>query len=109
VPIGLAGTRQDSIVADGFNDPWFRPDHPAATALAAQASREIKPGHELYGLSLECTAKCAGCDDVVFRCSDDTFAVVHLTWSDGASPPWPTTTRCGSYMAIELVMDQHEH
>jgi hypothetical protein len=47
---------------------------------------------------------------VVFRASDGTFAIVHLSWIRKAnSPPWPQTTRHGGFIAVELAMDQHEH
>ena len=44
-----------------------------------EAATEIAPGHELHGLALEAVAKCEGCDSVVFRASDDTFAIIHLS------------------------------
>jgi len=61
-------------------EPWGEPDAEAAAGLRNEALREIKPGHELHGVGLTCIALCGGCDDVVFRCEDGSFAVVHLTW-----------------------------
>jgi hypothetical protein len=75
-----------------------------------EALREIAPGHELHALGLTAVAKCATYDDAVFRVSDDTFAVVHLTWTGKPdAPPWPRTTRLGSFMAVESTMDRHDH
>jgi hypothetical protein len=93
----------------GFREPWFRPDPVFARRLTKEARREIKAGHELDGLALECIARCSGCDHTVFRCADDTFAVVHLTWNSDEHPPWPSTTRLPSFIALEIAMDQHEH
>jgi hypothetical protein len=93
-----------------FPEPWFglEPEH--GHAFEREAQQEIAPGHELHGLGLRTVAKCEGCDDVVFRVSDDTFAIVHLSWTQKAeSPPWPRTTRLGSFLAVESALDQNEH
>ena len=93
-----------------FREPWFRPEGEAARALEREAATEIAAGHELHGLALTTLAKCEGCDSVVFRASDDTFAIVHLTWiRKPETPPWPDTTRLGGFIAVETAMDQHEH
>lgn len=93
-----------------LQEPWTRPDPEHAQQLLAEARREIKPGHELAGVELAgCIARCSGCDDTVFRCSDDSFVVIHLSWAENERPPWPDCTRAGSFIAIEPVMDQHEH
>jgi hypothetical protein len=65
----------------------------------------------LYGQDLTAFAACAGCDRVVFRLSDGTWAIVHLTWTSNQpdAPPWPSTQRFGGLKAIETGMDQHEH
>jgi hypothetical protein len=65
----------------------------------------------LAGVRLQAIARCTGCDNVVCSLSDGTFAIVHLTWSrtKPEQSPWPSTTRHGSFVAIELGMDQHEH
>lgn len=82
-----------------------------AQALEAEARAAIGPGHDLYGLELRAIAKCAGCDDVVFGLSDHGWAIVHLSWSRSRpeSPPRPQAARLGSFLAVELAMDQHEH
>jgi hypothetical protein len=96
-------------VTPQLKEPWFRPDEDLAEQLLTEAIREIKPGHELFGLGLTCVARCSGCDDTLFRCDDDTFAIVHLSWQSDEQPPWPSTTRLPTFIALELVMDQHEH
>jgi len=98
------------VTEDQFREPWFRPQPEQALMFEKEAVAEVAPGHELFGLSLRTVAKCVGCDDVVFRAADDTFAIVHLTWSrKQEAPPWPRTTRLGGFIAIEAAMDQHEH
>ncbi len=93
-----------------LHEPWFRPGADLAARLLAEAQREIWPGHELHGVDLvECLARCSGCDDTVFRCGDESLAVVHLTWQAEERPPWPMFERVGSFVGLELVMDQHEH
>jgi hypothetical protein len=80
------------------------------TAFEREAATEIAAGHELHGLGLAAVAKCEGCDSVVFRVSDDTFAIVHLSWRRKPEPPpSPQTTRLGGFNAVEMAMDQHEH
>ena len=93
-----------------LREPWFRPDAALSDRLLAEARREIGPGHELEGVELvACVARCSGCDDTVIRCADDSYTVIHLTWQANELPPWPTCTRIGSFIGLELVMDQHEH
>jgi hypothetical protein len=87
----------------------MEPDAAEASRLEEEARAEIAVGHELHGRKLTAIARCTGCDDAVFRCDDDTFAVVHLSYTRPDRPPWPATTRLGSFIALELVMDQHEH
>jgi hypothetical protein len=97
-------------VSEDFSEPWFRLNLGQAEAFEREARIEITPGHELHGLDLRAIARCSGCDDVVFGASDDTFAIVHLVWTTKPdTPPWPRTVRLGSFIAVDLAMDQHEH
>ncbi|WP_332644120.1 hypothetical protein, partial [Aeromicrobium sp.] len=99
-----------AVSAEGFREPWFRLGADQAATLADEVMAEVGPGHELYGLDLHAVAKCEGCDDVVFRASDDSFAIVHLTWASKSEDlPRPLTTRLGGFIAVEAAMDQHEH
>lgn len=95
---------------EDFREPWFRLDAKQASTFENEALAEVAPGHDLHGLTLQAMARCEGCDDVVFRPSDDMFAIVHLTWAMKPEvPPWPRTTRLGGFIAVEAAMDQHEH
>ena len=91
------------------SQPWYRPNRAEAKRLETEARKEIARGHELFGVGLTAIARCSGCDDVVFRCDDGTFAVVHFSYVHHERPPWPGTTRLGSFIALEMAMDQHEH
>ncbi len=91
-------------------EPWFRPGPQLAAALAAEARTEIGPEHQLAGQDLTAVVKCAGCDDVIFTVGDGTFAQVHLTWSRRPEQePWPATQRLGGFLALETVIDNHQH
>jgi hypothetical protein len=95
---------------DDFREPWFRLDAEHGRSFESEVRAEVASGHELHGLDLRAIAKCGGCDDVVFRASDDTFAIVHLTWARmPETPPWPLTSRLGGFIAVEAAMDQHDH
>jgi len=106
----VRGSGNLARVSDGqLREPWVRPDDIEARRLEAEARAEISDEHELHGIGLTAIARCSGCDDAVFRCEDETFAVVHLSYVRPDRPPWPRTTRLGGFIALELVMDQHEH
>jgi hypothetical protein len=94
-------------------EPWVRvTDETAASAkLVAELLRELAVHHVLHARPLHAVARCSGCDDVVFRLEDDgTFAIVHLTWSGHReSPPWPGTTVLPTFIALESVLDAHDH
>ena len=93
-----------------FRQPWLQVDGDATRAFEDEAATEIASGHELHGLTLTAIAKCEGCDSVVYRASDGTFAIVHLSWTrKSETPPWPRTTRLGGFIAVETAIDQHEH
>ncbi|TQL60111.1 hypothetical protein FB474_1493 [Oryzihumus leptocrescens] len=93
-----------------LREPWLRLGADHAPTFENEARAEVAPGHALYGLGLRAVAKCEGCDDVVFRASDNTFAIVHLTWTGKPeAPPWPLATRLGGFVAAETALDQHEH
>jgi hypothetical protein len=98
-----------------MSDPGSLPDGwLALTELAAPVEREaraeISDGHELWGRGLVAVAQCRRCDDVLFQVDDDTWAIVHLTWSGHAEPtPWPSTVRLGGFVAVDLAVTQHKH
>jgi 8-oxo-dGTP pyrophosphatase MutT (NUDIX family) len=91
-------------------EPWFRPEPQLAAALVREAREEIGADHELVGHKLTAVVKCAGCDEVIFSVDDGTFALVHLTWAQHPEPPpWPATTRLGGLIALDTVIDNHQH
>jgi hypothetical protein len=90
--------------------PWNRPGPDWAIRLEHEAAAEIGPGHELTGHALTAIAACSGCDRVVFKVDDGSFAVVHLTWTTHQEPdPWPATHRLSGYIALETVINDHSH
>lgn len=61
------------------------------SGLERELAAEAPPDHRLYGQRAIATAKCGGCDDVIFRL-DNGWALVRLTWTQRAEQlPWPTT------------------
>jgi hypothetical protein len=91
--------------------PWLRLAPERAAQLAREAIAEIGPGHELHGHALVAVAACGSCDDVLFRVDDESWAIVHLTWTAKKpdTPPWPHAERFGGYIAMEMALDQHSH
>ncbi len=98
-----------SSVDDATEELWVTPTREECERLRGEALREIQPGHELHGVELRAIAKCRACDDVAFACGDGTFAIVRLSYQAQERPPWPDTSRIGSYLGLDLVMSQHEH
>jgi hypothetical protein len=100
----------DAKARQGLPEPWYRPEPSQAAGLEKEAAVEIGPGHELSGHRLAAIAACGGGDNVAFHVDDDTFAIVHLTWTKHAEPaPWPSRPALGGYMALETVVDSHQH
>ena len=93
-----------------LRDPWFPPEPDQARQLEHEALAEIGPGHQLAGRTLTALAACSGCDRMIFRADDDTFAIVHLTWTRRPEPDsWPATQCLGGFLAIESAADAHSH
>jgi hypothetical protein len=81
-----------------FLEPWVGIIDTVAAVnrarnLAEQLNREVGVGHVLYGLRAHAIAARIDQDDVLFALEgeDKALAVVHLTWSDKTSPPYPRT------------------
>jgi hypothetical protein len=93
-----------------LSEPWFRPEPKRGASLVTEARAEISADHELAGRALTAVAACSGCDDVAFRLDDDTFALVHLTWTHRLEPkPWPVTQRLSDLQALKRAFDKHQH
>jgi hypothetical protein len=91
-------------------EPWFRPESRVRAALVAEALAEIAADHELAGHELTAVVTCAGCDEVIFRVDDGTFALVHLTWAHHPEPqPWPAIQRLDGFLARQAAIDNHQH
>ena len=97
------------------SEPWVSllegPHVAQAAGLLRECRLEVAEGHPLYGSAPKVVARCTGCDDVVVRLADDQgFGVVHLTWSGNAeAPPFPRINLLPTFLALEAVMDQHDH
>lgn len=89
---------------------WMSLSGNSARRFEKEATAEIARGHDLDGIDLTAVSTCPGCDDVLFRLADSSFAIVHLTWSGNRErPPWPQTTKLGGFVAVDLAIAQHEH
>jgi hypothetical protein len=95
--------------------PWFdlRPgpqDHlqTARLAMVSELERELVPGHELHGETVQALAKCGHCGSVIFSLPDGRFALVHLTWTHGPERlPHPTTAIFCAWTSAMAAMAQH--
>lgn len=103
-------TEAELSASSGLREPWYRPSPEQMAALKREAVIEISPVHQLYGRSLTSVARCEACDDVLFRLDDETWAIVHLTWTGRTEqPPRPVAQRLGGFLAVEMATDQHYH
>lgn len=66
---------------------WFLLPN-GSKSLTAQAVREIREGHPLFGRDLRAVAKCGRDDDVLFV-SSDCYWIIHLTWSSNSDSSYP--------------------
>jgi hypothetical protein len=92
--------------------PFSSIEHPQdKRALEAELTRELKPGHPLFGLWAAAIGRRHDQDDVVFELLDGSnrIAEVHLTWSgNNEKPPWPGTTLFENFPAwVEAVKAEH--
>lgn len=79
------------MAEDGLPETWMAVSGELQSRLGRELVAEVPLSHRLYGQRAIATAKCAGCDDVIFRL-DSGWALVHLTWTQRAEQlPWPTT------------------
>jgi len=59
--------------------PWVAADRHGA-ALVSELNRELNSTHKLFEKCHRALGRRIDCDDVLFVCTDNTFALVHLTW-----------------------------
>ncbi len=70
---------------------WFVADEHKAM-FVEELLKEVGPGHALYGLDVDVTARRDGSDDYLFHIADGRYADVHLTFRGAPEPPpWPAT------------------
>jgi len=78
------------------SDTWedFAPGDPKRLPFEEELAREVRRGHELFGLDLTVVSRRFGQDDVlVIAAGRSGCAVAHLTYARGReNPPWPRTT-----------------
>lgn len=96
------------------DDWWVRddPEHPSEDdfgAVLREVRRELGPTHDLFAQVVRVEARFGPSDDVVVRLVDDTFALVHPTWSGAVeAPPWPSSTRLGDAAAASRAISEWE-
>ena len=56
-----------------------------------QAKTEIREGHPCYGRTLHAIARCSANDDVLYTLDDDTFVILHLTFTRNHEDKYPRT------------------
>ena len=110
-----SSTALPSRVVDSFvfPEPWSDlRGHDVADAderrrLAQELRREVAKGHVLRGRAVETIACCQHCDDAVFALPDGQYAVVHLSYAGGDSPPWPTTELFEDAEMLVSYLERH--
>jgi hypothetical protein len=89
---------------------WSTPDQTTADGLRAEVEREIGVGHPLWGVALQPVARCAGCDDAIFRADDGRSVLIHLTWSSHIkASAWPSFVSLDTETATITALREHEH
>ena len=79
------------------------------SGLERELVAEAPPDHRLHGQRAIATAKCGGCDDVIFQL-DHGWALVHLTWARRAEQlPWPTTFITGTWAECVRLAQVRAH
>ena len=89
-----AMSTRDAVTADSWLEPWIPVDcEGSRRGLEAELSRELAPGHPLFGIPVIALGKRQDQDDVRFALPDGRVAEVHLTWvSQGeVDARWPST------------------
>ena len=67
-----------------FIEPWRPLEHQIEKdGLPRQLERELSPSHPLWQKGREVIGRADTNDDILVRCSDGRFAIVHLTWGIG--------------------------
>jgi hypothetical protein len=85
----------------------FGPSDPEKGLFQNELAREVRKGHELFGLDLAVVSRRLAQDDVLVTTPGRTgCAAVHLTWARGReTPPWPRTTWFDSVEDAKEALD----
>ena len=59
------------------------------TSFLAELDSELTESHRLYGKAKAALAKCVSKDDVLYLLHDDSYAIVHLTYSRSNTVGFP--------------------
>lgn len=71
-----------------------------------QVSKEIKPGHHLYGLQLTSIAKCESNDDVIFVSDDERYFIIHLTYNNNEDTYFPMYAEFANYRLLIQYIEE---
>ena len=88
-----------------FPEPWWDlrgqgvPEAERRQHLLDEARAELGPQHPLATGDLDVLADLTRQDEVLFRCSEDAFAIVHLTYA-GALDPFVRVRLFDSWSAV---------
>lgn len=88
-----------------FPEPWWdlrghgAPEAERRQHLLDEARAELGPQHPLATGDLDVLADATRQDEVLFRCSEDAFAIVHLTCA-GALDPFVRVRTFDSWSAV---------
>lgn len=67
---------------------WYELDE-EGVSFVKEAYKEICSSHPLYGIELKAAAVCGANDDVLFKCADGRYVIIHLTYSQVNSNDYP--------------------
>ncbi|MGB3008600.1 MAG: SDR family NAD(P)-dependent oxidoreductase [Chitinophagaceae bacterium] len=89
-----------------YQIPW-QEINATTGALENQLQKELNANHILFGKPVTAIATRQDCDEVLFKITENEFAVVHLTWSQQKvnDNNYPSTTLIISLEAVQAKLD----
>lgn len=87
-------------------DTWHALSLVERISLSRQMRKSFHGSHDLHGTGFKIVAKSDQYDEVLLGLCEGTFAVVHMTWQNEASPDWPQYTL---YETYQNFLDDVEH
>lgn len=97
---------------DPLPEGWEILPNEVRRTMERELSREVAPGHRLYGETVVAIAKCVGCDDVLFSIEGEylRWTVVHVTFARHPEQlPWPMTEVFSSFGEARKRLASHRH